>query len=147
MVIRVNTELGEIGNNTHGIAESVTMVTEGLGSLENSRTNINSSREQLNRLRDFGEGLIHATNQLGVETVDSHFIHEVKQTAAEISRSLEDAVSNARISLQDLFDQDYKEIPGTDPQQFSTRGTGFRESILPKFQETLLEKIPTYDNF
>ncbi len=145
-VIRVNTELGEIGNNTQGITESVSLVTEGLGnldqSLENSRTNINSSREQLNRLRDFGEGLIHATNQLGVETADSHFIHEVKQTAAEISQCLEEAVSNARISLQDLFDQDYKEIPGTDPQQFSTRSTGFLESILPKFQETLLEKIP-----
>ena len=146
-VIRVNTELGEIGSNTQSITESVALVTEGLSSLdqslENSRTNINSSREQLNRLRDFGEGLIHATNQLGVETADSHFIHEVKETAAAISQSLEEAVSNGRIHLQDLFDQEYKEISGTDPQQFSTRATGFLETVLPNFQESLLEKIPT----
>ncbi len=146
-VIRVNAELSEIGNNTQSITDSVRMVTEGLGSLdqslENSRTNVNASREQLNRLRDFGEGLIHTTNQLGVETNDSHFIHEVKKTAVAISRSLEEAVSNARISTQDLFDQDYKEIPGTDPQQFTTRATGFLESILPQFQEALLEKIPS----
>jgi len=146
-VIRVNTELAEIGNNTQGITESVASVTEGLSSLdqslEHSRTNINSSREQLNRLRDFGEGLIHATNQLGVKTADSHFILEVKETAATISQSLEEAVSNNSINLQDLFDQDYKEIQGTDPQQFSTRATNFLEALLPKFQEALLEKIPS----
>lgn len=145
-VIRVNTELGEIGNNTQGITESVTLVTEGLcsldQSLEHSRTNINSSREQLNRLRDFGEGLIQSANQLGVDTADSHFIREVKETAATISQSLEDAVANGRIQLQDLFDQEYKEISGTDPQQFSTRGTSFLETLLPKFQEALLERIP-----
>ncbi|MEA1923221.1 MAG: methyl-accepting chemotaxis protein [Pseudomonadota bacterium] len=145
-VTRVNAELDDIGNNTQNITESVTLVAEGLTtldqSLENSRSNINSSREQLNRLRDFGEGLIHTTNQLGVETSDSHFIREVMQTAEEISKILTQAVEEGRIRNNDLFDQDYQPLPNTDPQQFSTRGTSFLETILPRYQEALIEKEP-----
>ncbi len=145
-VSRVNTELDKIGSNTQNITESVSLVAEGLTtldqSLEESRGNINSSREQLNHLQDFGEGLIQTTNQLGIETGDSHFIREVVKTAEEISKSLTQAIEQGRIHSNDLFDQDYQAIPNTDPQQFSTRGTSFLETILPHFQETLLEKEP-----
>ena len=145
-VSRVNTELDKIGNNTQNITESVSLVAEGLTtldqSLEGSRNNINSSREQLNRLRNFGEGLIHTTNQLGIETSDSHFIREVMQTAKEIGENLTQAVAQQQIRCNDLFDQDYQAIPNTDPQQFSTRGTSFLETLLPRLQEALLEKEP-----
>ncbi len=145
-VSRVNTELGEIGNNTQNITESVNLVAEGLTlldqSLENSRSNINSSREQLNRLRDFGEGLVHTTNQLGIETSDSHFIREVMHTAKEIGESLTQAVDQGQIRSNDLFDQDYQAIPNTDPEQFSSRGTNFLETTLPRYQEALIEKEP-----
>ena len=145
-VTRVNAELDNIGNNTQNITESVSLVAEGLTaldqSLEGSRGNINSSREQLNRLRDFSEGLIHTTNQLGVETSDSHFIREVIQTAEEIGKSLTQAVEQGRIRNNDLFDQDYQAVPNTDPQQFSTRATNFLETILPRLQEALIEKEP-----
>lgn len=146
-VSRVNSELDEIGNNTQNITENVSLVTEGLSSLdqslEESRGNINSSREQLNRLRDFGEGLVHTTNQLGIETSDSHYIREIKRTAEEIGRSLTQAVEEGRISNNDLFDQDYQAIPNTDPEQFSTRATSFLETMLPRFQEALIEKEPS----
>ncbi len=145
-VSRVNTELGEIGNNTQNITEGVSLVAEGLTtldqSLEESRSNINASREQLNRLRDFGEGLVHTTNQLGIETSDSHFIQEVMRCAEEIGNSLTQAVEQGKIRSNDLFDQDYQEIPNTDPQQCSSRGTSFLETILPRFQEALIEKEP-----
>ena len=146
-VTRVNAELDNIGSNTQNITESVSLVAEGLTtldqSLEESRSNINASREQLNRLRDFGEGLVHTTNQLGIETSDSHFIREVMQTAEEIGKSLTQAIEEGRIHNNDLFDQDYQAIPNSDPQQFSTRATNFLETILPRFQEALIEKETT----
>ncbi len=145
-ISRVNTELDGIGVNTQNITESVSLVAEGLTaldqSLESSRNNINSSRKQLNRLRDFGEGLVHTTNQLGIETSDSHFIRAIIDTAKEIGNSLTQAVEQGRIRSNDLFDQDYQSIPNTDPEQFSSRGTSFLETILPQFQEALIEKEP-----
>ena len=145
-ISRVNTELDVIGNNTLNITASVSQVVEGLSSLdqslEESRSNINSSREQLNRLRDFGEGLVHTTNQLGIETSDSHFIREVMRTAKEIGDGLTQAVEQGRIRSSDLFDKDYKPISNTDPEQFTSRATAFLENILPRFQEALIEKEP-----
>ncbi|MBN2810067.1 MAG: methyl-accepting chemotaxis protein [Deltaproteobacteria bacterium] len=146
-VSRVNAELAEIGNNTQSITESANLVATGLTSLdtslEGSRRNINASREQLNRLRDFGEGLVHTTNQLGIETQDSHYIKEVIHTAREIGAALTQAVEQGRIRSDDLFDKNYQPIPHTDPQQFSSRATSFLETVLPRFQEALVEKEPT----
>jgi len=145
-VAKVNAELSSIGGHTQSITHSAAQVSEGLSkldrSLEESRGNIKSCRTQLNRLRDFGEGLILTTNQLGVETKDSHFINEVMQGAAEIGKRLTQALEQNRISSRDLFDQDYQPIAGTDPPQFTTRATNFLESLLPDLQETLLTREP-----
>jgi methyl-accepting chemotaxis protein len=145
-ITRAKNELDGIGNNTQNITQSVEILIGGLQtldqSLEGNRHNINSSREQLNRLRDFGEGLIHNTNQLGVETSDSRYIRGVKQTAKKIGDFLTEEVQQGKISLDSLFDQDYQEVPGSNPQQFTTRATAYLETVLPRFQEALLEKEP-----
>ena len=145
-ITRVKNELDGIGNNTQNITQSVEALIGGLQTLDQSlecnRHNINSSREQLNRLRDFGEGLIHNTNQLGVETSDSRYIRGVKQTAKKIGDFLTEEVQQGKIALDSLFDQDYQEVPGSNPQQFTTRATAYLETVLPRFQEALLEKEP-----
>jgi methyl-accepting chemotaxis protein len=145
-ISRVKEELDGIGGNTQHITESVDILSNTLAtldqSLEGTSQNINTSREQLNRLRDFGEGLIQNANMLGVETIDSRYIQAVMQTAKEISEFLSEEVKQGKISLNDLFDQDYKPIPGTNPEQLSTRATAYLETVLPRFQEKLLEQEP-----
>ncbi|MBW1645769.1 MAG: methyl-accepting chemotaxis protein [Deltaproteobacteria bacterium] len=143
---KINGELVNIEGNTGGITDSVKLVVEALESLDQSlegnRQSISNSKERLNKLRDFGEGLVQATNQLGVETVDSRYINGLIATADRISAALEEAVDQQRTTMEDLFDQDYQPVPGTDPQQYTTRATTFLETVLPAFQEKLLEEYP-----
>lgn len=68
---------------------------------------------------------------------------EVVVAAAQaVSSALEAAVSSGRISLEDLFDEDYVPIPGTQPQKFHTRFDRLTDEILPALQEPLLERHP-----
>jgi methyl-accepting chemotaxis protein len=62
--------------------------------------------------------------------------------ANEISRMLEQAVEQGKLTQQDLFDNDYLPIDGTDPIQHRTRFLESFEEILPPIQEPLLAGDP-----
>ncbi len=65
-------------------------------------------------------------------------IDHVIEAAAEVSRAFDAAVAARRLSREDLFDNDYVPIPGTNPVQFSTRYLKVLEDILPPIQEKWL---------
>ena len=46
------------------------------------------------------------------------------------------------ISIDDMFDENYVEIPGTDPVQHRTRILDWADRALPPFQEAFLAKDP-----
>ncbi|HET6719455.1 MAG TPA: methyl-accepting chemotaxis protein [Rhodocyclaceae bacterium] len=62
----------------------------------------------------------------------------VRSAAQEIGRLLDNAVAQKRISLDDLFADDYRPIANTRPAKFNTRFDGLTDQILPGFQEGLL---------
>ena len=67
---------------------------------------------------------------------DVVFIHLAIEAAAAISSVFTEAVSKGRITLDALFDEDYRPIPGTDPVQYMTRFTDFTDQVLPPIQES-----------
>jgi methyl-accepting chemotaxis protein len=62
------------------------------------------------------EQKLSATRDENVE-----FIDRSMRGAAEVSARLEHLVGSGQISLEDLFDNEYVPIPGTNPQQYRTR--------------------------
>ncbi len=70
---------------------------------------------------------------------DAVFIDSVCQKAAEISALFEAAVDKGEISIDDLFDEAYQPISGTQPQQHSSRFVAFTDRVLPAIQEPALQ--------
>ncbi len=52
----------------------------------------------------------------------------------------EDAIATGAISMDDMFDTDYVEIPGTNPVQYRTKFLDWADRALPSFQEAFLAK-------
>ena len=69
-------------------------------------------------------------------------ISRAVNVANEISRTLEQLVETGRLARADLFDNDYREIEGTDPLQHRTRFLAALEDVLPPIQEALLASDP-----
>lgn len=65
------------------------------------------------------------------------FIERAINAAATISARLETAISHGEISQDDLFDNEYVPIEGTNPQQYRTRFLDWLEKVLPPIQEPL----------
>jgi methyl-accepting chemotaxis protein len=54
----------------------------------------------------------------------------------------ETAVARGEVSIEDLFDQQYVPVAGSNPAQFVTRFTAFTDRVLPAIQEPLLGLDP-----
>jgi len=84
------------------------------------------------------EQLLETVADYGVETPDTPYIEAVKPAASRIAALLEDALRTRTISESELFDESYKPIPGTAPQQHTTRFCALADRLFPQVQEPLL---------
>ena len=88
------------------------------------------------------ESLVELTADSGYETDDTPYIDAVTAAAREISELFEDAVRTGSISVEDLFDDQYAPMAGTNPQQFMTRFLSLTDRLLPDVQERMLKLSP-----
>jgi methyl-accepting chemotaxis protein len=63
----------------------------------------------------------------------------VRDVAAEVTAAFEAALKDGRITEAQLFDRDYKPIPGSDPQQLMAGCVALTDKVLPAIQEPLLD--------
>jgi methyl-accepting chemotaxis protein len=73
-----------------------------------------------------------------IRSENTEFIDRAISAANRISGLFEDAITQRKISLDDLFDNSYVPIPETEPMQYRTRFLTFVEEMLPDIQEPLL---------
>jgi methyl-accepting chemotaxis protein len=66
----------------------------------------------------------------------------VQETARQVEMLIEQAVADHRVSRDDVFDTDYRLLPGTDPVQYGTAYLPVFEKLLP----AILEKVLTTDS-
>ena len=115
--------------------------------------NVGPMNAELRELRDNGRGLIHlmpdgdAAKRLrsmleSYLALDYPFIGKIRAVAAEIGHLLEKSIDRGEISLNDLFDESYQPIAGTNPQQYMTKFVSLTDRLLPDFQEAMLSFHP-----
>jgi methyl-accepting chemotaxis protein len=73
---------------------------------------------------------------------NTEFVTRAMQAGTELTRFFENGIACGEISIEDMFDEDYIEIPGTNPVQHRTRILGWADRALPPFQEDFLAKDP-----
>ena len=78
----------------------------------------------------------------GVETSDAPLIRVVVETARRISQTFEAAIARGEITLEQLMDEKYREIPGTDPKQYMTDYVEFTDRVLPAIQDPIQKSDP-----
>jgi hypothetical protein len=57
-----------------------------------------------------------------------------------IEQILADGLDRGRLSLEDLFDEKYQPIPGTDPQKYHTRYDAWLDETIQSMEDEYLEK-------
>ncbi|MDG0855216.1 methyl-accepting chemotaxis protein [Roseateles puraquae] len=90
------------------------------------------------RFLRMAEDLVEQIAESGVEVDDMPLIRTAQQAAGEIAGLLEAALRDGQISVADLFDESYRPIDGTSPQQHTTRFCQLTDRLFPAVQEKML---------
>ncbi|CAA7624095.1 putative methyl-accepting chemotaxis protein [Candidatus Terasakiella magnetica] len=141
IVIRIAEDMRVVNGEAEAInsdgASLLSAVEEAANGITLSASNLETARGRLDTMRGSGERLIAITFDAGCETVDTPFGREAVRVAEEITRIFSDAVDRGTVSASDLFDEDYREVAGTDPSQYTTRFNAFTDRAT----QDLLDKV------
>lgn len=58
--------------------------------------------------------------QAGLSPQDSALVEAAQQNAREVERLAEEAIAAGKLTMEQLFDQNYQEIPGSNPKRYRT---------------------------
>jgi methyl-accepting chemotaxis protein len=153
IIVRVQDGFTAVGREIDGVAKAATsnlahcdMVIDELGTLAKgvdlSSTDLKLADDRVAKLLGLSEGLIELIADSGVETSDAPLIRVVIETAKQISVAFETALDRGDITMNQLMDERYREIPGTDPQQYLTDYVAFTDRILPPIQDPIQKSDP-----
>ena len=107
-----------------------------------SSANLTQADKRVEALLGLSETLVEFIAESGVETSDSALIAAVIDTARRIGAEFDAAIARGEITLDALFDENYREIPGTNPKQYLTRYVEFTDRVLPPIQDPVQKMDP-----
>ncbi len=130
---------------TTGTADNHQRLTGQFVALDQLRADALDSEKQTRQLEQAAERLVaqaeSASEQLAEVQLDDYHqaIYDLaREGAAAIAARFEADVQAGRISLEDLFDRNYRALPNTDPVKYQTRFDRYADEVLPAIQEPLL---------
>jgi len=110
--------------------------------VDQSSDNLERAAQRTASLVSISEAILGSIAASGVRTAQSELIATAMATAQQIGTLFEQALTRGDVSLADLFDEAYRPIAGSDPQQHMTRFVALTDRILPPIQEKLLGSNP-----
>ncbi len=124
---------------TQGVNEQIGLME---GEVNKARKELASAFKRSDAVLTVSERLMEMIAASGVETSDTPYIELVKQVAGQISDALNGALASRRITLEQLFDENYQPMPGTQPQQHATKFNALLDELLPPIQEAAIRALP-----
>ncbi len=118
------------------------VLRDDMGHLEKEiRQTTDSLQGGLKRTETFlkiSEQLIETVADCGMKTADTPYIEAAQAAARDMAELLEKAVRERKVNMADLFDEQYRAVEGTSPQQHLTRFVSVADEWFPKVQEKVL---------
>jgi len=145
----VHQSLAEVERNVERIHEAAQGSQQVCDGLNAQMGRIETDVRQTSRVLDAAQGrtetflkiseqLLETVADWGVQTPDTPYIQAAQEAAGQIAKLLADAVRTASISGADLFDEQYRAMPDTNPAQHTTRFAAIADRLFPQVQEKLL---------
>src|SRR5687767_6597441 len=151
-VREVSEIVGMVDRQTEGIAHSTNMIqtsvdrvkaglTDFAGDARDNGSQLMQAQKRLSHLELLSNTMLDTLANSGAEIDDTPFILKAQEATAVIVAAIERGIEAGEVSLEDVFDRDYREVAGSNPQQFDTRFCPFAD----KHVRPVLDRIKASD--
>jgi len=125
----------EIDERCRGFAANVSSMS---GDVDASSGDLRTARDRVMGLVGTAETLMIGMTETSVDTVDTPFVRRAQETAKRVAEAFEQALDRGEITLEDLFDETYVPIPGTDPPQHMTKFVALTDRLLMPIHDAVV---------
>jgi methyl-accepting chemotaxis protein len=130
--------VGMVDRQTEGIAHSTNMIqtsvdrvkaglTDFAGDARDNGSQLMQAQKRLSHLELLSNTMLDTLANSGAEIDDTPFILKAQEVTRQIVAAIEAGIDAGEVSLEDVFDRDYQEVPGTNPVQYDTRFCDFAD--------------------
>ena len=116
-------------------------------SLEEFSQSLNSSSEKVDSvasqsldLSEMAESIYELLGDTGLQGEHAVAYAEGKAAVEAIQQLFEQAIESGQLGMDQVFDHDYKAIPGSNPQKYKTQFDDFTDLKFPELQEPILTR-------
>ena len=136
-ITNIDKSTREIRNNSSAMINEIDAAAASVEAFDESLREVKTN---VDALLSAGEQLIVSTVASGIETPSTPFVRIVTDAAKEVEAIFEQALANRLISVEDLFDDQYIQVPGSSPPQFVTKYCDFTDRALQIFIDDIAQK-------
>ena len=145
LIAEVDEQNDQIARNTGKISDHVHQVQQVLAdfndvAVENESRLVQAHR-RIEALELTASGMFDALVKAGLSPEDSAMVELAQANAREAAEAAEQAIVAGDLSLEALFDRDYREIPGSNPTRYRTRLNDWADAAW----QPLLDKFTAAD--
>ena len=135
-----------IAHSTNLIQTSVDRVKAGLvdfaGDARDNGGQLLQAQKRLAHLELLSNTMLDTLANSGAEIDDTPFILKAQEVGRLIAAAMEQSIEDGDVTLEDVFDRDYKEIEGSNPVQYNTRFC----DAADKYVQPLLDRAKATDD-
>src|SRR5687767_61877 len=151
-VREVSELVGMVDRQTEGIAHSTSMIQTSVdrvkaglsdfaGDARENGSQLTTAQNRLGHLEMLSNTMLDTLANSGAEIDDTPFIFKAQEALRAIEAAIERGLDAGEISIEDVFDRDYKLIQGSNPPQYDTRFCDFAD----KHVRPILDKVKGSD--
>jgi len=145
IVAMVDRQTEGIAHSTSMIQTSVDRVKAGLtdfaGDARDNGSKLLSAQKRLTHLELLSNTMLDTLANSGAEIDDTPFILKAQEAMRAIQNAVERGIDSGEITLEQVFDRDYKLIEGTNPPQYDTHFCNFAD----KYVQPILDRTKNSD--
>ncbi len=145
IVSMVDRQTEGIAHSTSLIQTSVDRVKAGLsdfaGDARDNGGKLIKAQKRLSHLEMLSNNMLDTLANSGVEIDDTPMILLARQIGQRVEHTVDEGIARGAISVDDVFDQDYRLQPGSNPPQYDNRLNEYADRcIRPIFDEVMGSK-------
>lgn len=123
----ISRSAGQMQGSIAAVRDEMTQAAE---SVRANGAALGDVRNRLEKLETLGNAMLDKVANSGIEIDDSRNIKIALDVAAEITAIVEGAINRGTLSAADVFDFDYQRVPGSNPEQYTTRFNSFADTYI-----------------
>lgn len=144
IVTLVDEQTNGIARSTEKMATSIRAVQmEMAASAAATRANgvvLRDARTRLDGLETMANLMLDQLASSGIEIDDTPLVEMSKSVAREIVALVDGAIARGEVKTTDVFDFDYRLVPGTNPPQYTTRFNYFADTHVRPILDRVMEQ-------